>query len=135
MARRCTVCAHPERLTIEKAVLAGAAVEPLARAHGLSDEAIANHTDRHLSRQLLKAHNLREVARADLLLAEVRAVQARARRLADLAEQATDYRTALLGIRQELSCLELLAKLTGAVDERPTVNVTTLTVTVVDDRG
>jgi hypothetical protein len=84
---------------------------------------------------MLKATGVREATRADVLLDEVRAVQARARRLADLAEQAIDYRTALLGMRMELSCLELLAKLTGALDERPTVNVVTLSVRVVDDRG
>jgi hypothetical protein len=135
MPRACTVCGHPERLAIERAVLAGAARAAVARAHGVSARAVGNHAARHLSRQLVKATDVREATRADLLLDEVREAQARARRIADLAERASDYRTALLGIRQEVGCLELLAKLTGALDERPTVNVTTLTVTVVDDRG
>src|SRR5262245_30372879 len=57
MPRVCTVCAHPERLAIEKAVLAGAAV---TRAHGRSTRAIANHADRHRSRRPLKATDVRE---------------------------------------------------------------------------
>jgi hypothetical protein len=65
-----------------------------------------------------------EVAQADSLLEQVRDLQSRAYGILDKAEAADDLRTALGAIREARGNLELLAKLLGELDERPTLNVT-----------
>ncbi len=39
------------------------------------------------------------------------------------AEAVSDLRTALMGVREAARCLELMAKLTGDLDEGATINV------------
>jgi hypothetical protein len=65
-----------------------------------------------------------EVAQADSLLEQVRGLQSRAYGILDKAEGTGELRTALGAIREARGNLELLAKLLGELDERPTVNIT-----------
>jgi hypothetical protein len=53
----------------------------------------------------------------------VRDLQTRALAILGKAEKTNDLRSALGAIREARSNLELLAKLVGELDERPTVNV------------
>jgi hypothetical protein len=64
-----------------------------------------------------------EVAQADDLLEQVRALQGRALAILGKAESVEDLRTAVGAIREARSNLELLAKLLGELDERPVVNL------------
>ncbi len=72
---------------------------------------------------LARATAAAEVARADTLLGQVRALHARALAILDTAEGAGDLRTALGGIREARGCLELLGRLEGELPDAPTVNV------------
>jgi hypothetical protein len=64
-----------------------------------------------------------EVAQADDLLDQVWDLQRRALDILDRAEETRELRTALSAIREARGNLELLAKLLGELDERPTVNI------------
>jgi hypothetical protein len=81
------------------------------------------HKAEHVPATLAKAQEAQEVARADDLLADVRALQARTLAILNAAEASEQHRTALSAIREARSNLELLAKLLGELDERPTVNL------------
>jgi hypothetical protein len=63
------------------------------------------------------------VAQADSLLQDVRALRSKAYSLLLAAERAGDLRTALAGVREARECLALLAKIEGAIDERPQVHL------------
>ena len=123
MPRRCTVCDHPERHSIDEALVIGAPYRSVAKRFDLSESAVYRHKTEHLPARLLKARDAEEVAQADDLLEQVRHLQAHALDILERAEKAWDLRTALAAISQARGNLELLGKLAGELDERPVVNV------------
>ncbi len=125
MARSCTVCTHPERAAIDKALVSGEAVTAVASRYlSVHQMALYRHKDEHLPARLVKAQDAAEAANADTLLAQVRTLQARALGILDTAEGTGQLMAALGAIREARGCLELLGKLMGELDERPVVNVT-----------
>jgi hypothetical protein len=123
MGRRCTVCVHPEVETINRMLVEGETYQTISNRFGISNQAVGRHARNHLPKAMLKAEEVKEVVAADNLLAEVEDLKRQAQVIKDRAEKAGDLRTALQGIRELVRIVELLAKLRGELDERPTVNV------------
>jgi len=123
MPRRCTVCDHPERHSIDEALVTGAPYRSVAKRFERSESAVYRHKTEHQPAHLLKAKEVEEAARADDLLDQVRNLQAHALDILERAEKAGDLRTALAAISQARGNLELLGKLAGELDERPVVNL------------
>jgi hypothetical protein len=123
MPRRCTVCEHPERHSIDETLVTGAPYRSVAKRFRLSESAVYRHKTEHLPAYLLKAREIEEAARADDLLDQVRHLQTHALDILEHAEKAGDLRTALAAISQARGNLELLGKLAGELDERPVVNL------------
>ena len=123
MPRSCLICQHPDRESIDKALARQASNRELARIYSLSESAVRRHKGNHLPAKLAKAHEAEEVAHADDLLRQVRALQSKTLSILLRAEGAGDLRTALSAVREARSNLELLAKLSGELDERPVVNL------------
>ncbi len=136
---RCTVCAHPERAAIDAAVLAGGSKRAVATQYGLSAEAVQRHKA-HIPPALAKAHEAKEVARADSLLGMVRSQYDRALRHIDASEQVLKQakrsknrrdileaiRTAGVPMREARRNLELLAKMIGQIPpDQPHITVIT----------
>lgn len=123
MPRPCSVCHHEAREAIDKALLSGTPNRGIARTYALSEDAIARHRRAHLAESLAQAAQAATVAKADDLLAEVRALRSKAVSLLLKAERAGDYRTALAGIREARACVEVLLEVEGELDRRPVVNL------------
>jgi transposase-like protein len=123
MPRRCTVCDHPERHSVDEALVNGTPYRSVAKRFGVSESAVYRHKTEHLPAHLLKAREVEEVAKADDLLEQVGHLQAHALDILERAEKAGDLRTALAAISQARENLELLGKLAGELDERPVVNL------------
>jgi len=123
MPRVCTVCGHKDRDTIDQALVAGQSARSLAAVYRVSPDAIERHNAAHLPKTLVKAQAAQEVAHADSLLSEMRRLQKITLGLLSRAVGADDLRMALGAIREARSNLELLAKLTGELDERAQVNL------------
>jgi hypothetical protein len=66
---------------------------------------------------MARARDAAELADADDLVAQVRALQARALAILDAADAAGDHRTALSAVREARGALQLVAQLTGALRE------------------
>ena len=115
MARTCTVCIHPAREEIDKALLDGGPYRRIAGRFGASPSAVYRHKKDHLPKALIKAAEVREVQHGDDLLDQLRGLQERAVRILGQAEAAGDLRTALAAVREARGCLELLGKATGPV--------------------
>ena len=123
MPRSCTVCAHPERHSIEAALVAGRSLRDIARHFGVSKDAVARHAAEHLPPALVRAKEeaegnealdlLRQLKTINLIAISVLA-EARVARNGDLALKAIDR------IERQLT---LQAKLLGELDERPVVNL------------
>jgi hypothetical protein len=123
MPRRCTVCDHLQRHSIDEALVSGAPYRSVAKQFELSESAVYRHKTEHLPAHLLKAREVEEAASADDLLDQVRNLQAHALDILKRAEKSGDLRTALAAISQARGNLELLGKLASQLDERPVVNL------------
>jgi hypothetical protein len=88
MPRTCTVCAHPGREAIDRALLSGGSNRCIAAHHAVSEQAVRRHKADHLPAALAKAHEAEEVSRADDLLSQVRDLQGRALAILEKAEAA-----------------------------------------------
>jgi len=123
MPRRCTVCDHSERHSIDETLLSGTPYRSVAKRFGLSESAVYRHKVEHLPAHLLKAREVEEAARADHLLDQVRNLQTHALDILERAQETGDLTTALAAISQTRGSLELLGNLAGELDERPIMNV------------
>jgi len=124
MPRPCTICTHPKCDEIDQALVEGKQpLTSLATIYDVSEIALRRHKANHLPEQLVKAEGAREAAQADNLLDQVRGLRNKAYSILLSAEKAGDLKTALQGVREARSCLELLGKLQGELDERPQINI------------
>jgi hypothetical protein len=117
------VCDHPERHSIDEVLVTGAPYRSVAKRFALCESAVYRHKTDHLPAHLLKAREVEEVAQADDLLEQVRNLQSHALDILERAEKAGDLRTALAAISQARGNLELLAKLSGELQQEGTVNL------------
>ena len=57
--RKCTVCTHPDREAIEKAIVGGnETIRDIARRHGLDKSAVARHKAKHLAAAVARGKEL-----------------------------------------------------------------------------
>jgi len=124
MPRVCTVCTHPQRPEIDRAIVGDGTYRTIADRYGLSETALKRHKGEHLPGHVAKAHAAREVADADDLLQQLKALRNKAIGILQKAETAGDYRTALMGIREARGCIETLMEIEGELDRRGVVNIT-----------
>jgi transposase-like protein len=62
MPRRYTVCDHPERHSIDEALVSGAPYRSVAKRFGLSESAVYRHKTEHLPAHLLRTKEAEEAA-------------------------------------------------------------------------
>jgi len=108
---------------IDRALLALEPFRIIAVRTGTSASSLQRHKAEHLPVTLARAHDADEAARGDDLLEQLRSLQRRTLRLLDQAERAGKLTPAVLSIGAARQNIELLAKLLGQLDERPTVNL------------
>ena len=118
MARTCTICRHTQRNEIDRALVAGEPYRSVAQRFEASAPAVYRHQRGHLVKAMVKAHDAREVAHGDSLVAQLQDLQQRALGILTEAERSGDHRTALAAIRESRGCLELGSKLTGKLVEQ-----------------
>lgn len=123
MPRRCTICEHPKRDEINKALIETQNIAEIAKRYGVSYDSLFRHRQGHIPEALAKAQEAREVAQASSLLDQVCELRDKALGILAKAEQAGDLRTALQGIKEARGCLELLGKLQGELQERQIINI------------
>ena len=125
MARRCTICRHPQRTEIDRAIVEhSGTLRELVKRYGVSLGALSRHKAEHLPRELAKAKEAMEAAGADTLLEQIEALKGRAERILSKAEKKPKtWYVALGAIREMRQTLELLARITGELDERMQVNI------------
>jgi hypothetical protein len=112
MAMKCTICSHMGQGEIDQMLLAGTSLRAIAQQHGTSATALHRHK-KHIAKVLVVAHEAAVIVKADTLLDQVRNLLNQAERLTARAEQAGSLDTALRGIAQVRSVLELLGEVSG----------------------
>jgi len=124
MPRTCTICSHPDRRAIEKALVDGEPFRNIAKRTGTSPAALTRHKSDHLPGKIVQAKAAQEILEAGDLLSQVAALKEKALELLAKAEEQGDYRTALCGVREARACIELLFEVEGQLDRRPQINLT-----------
>ena len=105
-------------------LLDNVSLRDIASQTGAGRSALLRHKEAgHIAAAMVQAVEAAEVVHAGSLLDQVKELQREARAIKDKAEQANDYKTALMGIRELTRIIELLAKLQGELQEGQTVNV------------
>ena len=110
MPPRCSICDHPERQAIDRALVDGATLRAIARQFLVGRDAVRRHRKNgHVIESMVKASEAADAARGDDLLTRVRDLEGRALRILDRAEREGKLRTALYAIREARTTIQLLA--------------------------
>ena len=130
MPRICTICIHPKRARIDKALLAGHPLRDIAGHLAIRMSALHRHKQ-HLPTTLTQAKTAEEALRGDSLLEDLQDLAAEANRLKQKAERSGDLRTAMAGLRELARLIEIRARVVGELRDRE-INLNVLNVSVDD---
>jgi hypothetical protein len=114
MGRPCSICSHPGRGEIDKALVSGQPFRGISRRFAASPDAMERHAKAHLPKALAKAKGAAEEAYGDSLAEKVRALETHADRLRAQAEKDQDIRAALAAVKVLTDLVELLLKVRSA---------------------
>lgn len=120
--RRCTICTHPQREEIDRALVEGESFRNMARRFGVSLGALHRHRT-HIRDDVQQAIEAKAVRSGRSVLDRIRELNREARSLLEEARSRGRYAAAVQAIGAATRLLELEAKLLGELDERPSVNV------------
>jgi hypothetical protein len=87
MPRPCSICAHPERAAIEKALVAGTSSRQCAALYRVSPDAVERHKAAHLPVRLVSAQEAQEEADALDVMATLRHCLARVTKVYDACDR------------------------------------------------
>ncbi|ALD13129.1 hypothetical protein [Clavibacter capsici] len=121
---RCLICQHPDRADIEADMAGGKSNVAVAEHYGsFSRDAVRRHRDSHLSPSLKAVAAKRETAGAVKAIDRVEDLYTRASGILEAATADGQAGVSLAAVRELRGLVELLAKLTGELDERPQVQI------------
>jgi hypothetical protein len=128
MPRRCTVCAHPDAILINEAIIrigehGKLSNRAITRQYDLSKDAVRRHRE-HIPEMLARASRAEEIARADSLLDRLEDLQRRTEGVLDEVEGTENYGAILSAIREMRRNLEVIGEVTKELNRAPALNLT-----------
>jgi len=123
MGRVCTICTHPERDAIDAALASGTAYSVVARQFEVGPESVRRHHGAHLSPALAAMEAAQQETDSATALDRVTRLIGRVERVLDAAESEGKSGGVLSAAAQLRPLIELLAKLTHELDDRPQVTL------------
>ena len=128
MPQTCSVCIHPQRAEIEKALVAG---EPLREIAGrcpgsrpVSRSALHRHKQEHLPAHLAKAHEEESIGQAIDVVRQLKAINAACLEILQSSRADKKHAISLKAVDRIHRQIELQAKLLGELQEQgPQVSV------------
>lgn len=125
MSLKCKICNHDQRQEIERALLGGHSHDAISQQFSVSRDVVAKHFV-HVADALKTARDLMEAEHGKTVSMQLQELVSQAQYLGLRAERAGDYRTALAALRELIRILELQARLTGELDEKPVTKIVNL---------
>jgi len=126
MPQTCQVCRHPKRAAIEEALLRCTPLRKIAEQFSTSAYAVHRH-GKHIARLLANSaeRKAREASKTETLLDRVETLLRECRQIATAARRDKAWGAATSALREVRSCVELLARLRGELQQPggATVNV------------
>lgn len=114
--RTCTICAHPKRQEIDKALVCNESLRSIACRTGTSHTSLARHRNKCLSTYVQKAKEIETIDRAAELVDDLKKITEVTRGLLAQAVQNRDIRTALSAIARLEKQLALRGQLLGELN-------------------
>jgi hypothetical protein len=114
---RCTVCNHPARPEIDRALIDGVPYRTLAAAHGLSASALCRHI-KHLRHQLVIQERRTEQTQVSQFLEKLELLEVRLERLFRKAEESRSLSVSLGCLQESLRILSLREKFRHSLRDR-----------------
>jgi len=139
---QCTICNHPQRVEIDKALVAGVSYRAIASQYGVSREAVGRHKrNGHIAEQITKVARKKEIKQAEQIAAAVEEKErhevASVDKLLKIIEAllaeclgmirgaaAGDENTKLRAVREARETAKLLLEAQGELAANPVVNIT-----------
>ena len=127
MPRVCSICTHPQRVAIDRALTEMSdSNRRIASQYDVSERAIRNHKGNHLKVRMLKAVEKREdadIRTAIDIMGQLKAINGAALGVLKGARDANDGDLALKAIDRIHRQIELQAKLIGELQQEGTTNI------------
>jgi len=124
MGQPCTICTHPQRDAINKAIASGEPNTRVAAKYGLKETAIRHHTTSgHIPKAIAKAASARERLDAGKLLDMMERLLGEALAVLRDAKATGDHRTRLAAINTAANLNRTLLEVAGELKNQPTVNI------------
>jgi len=122
MPKACGVCLHPNRESIDTAMVRNRPLRTIEGQFGVSRSALSRHRG-HIEEAITKAVEATEGTKAVSLLDRLESLITDCKSIALKASQARQWASAVSAAREIRGCIELLAKLSGQLQQGPNVNV------------
>jgi hypothetical protein len=123
MAGRCRCCAHPDRAALDEALVTGVPLREIERRWQVSKDSASRHKQ-HVSPALAAViEERRSMAGPVSAMSRLEDLYSRASRILDAAEAEGKASLSLQAMDRLQKLVETLARITGELDERPTVQV------------
>jgi hypothetical protein len=123
MPRRCSICSHSDHQEIDNELVGGQRYRDISRRHTVTISALARHRESHLSPSLVALQGQVDEAESEQLVPLLRKLLQRTLTFLDSAERAKNAGQGLSAIREARACIELQARLTGRLDEKPQITI------------
>jgi hypothetical protein len=120
--RVCTICSHPERAAIDRALVDGTSLRDIAGQFGTTKSALDRHKN-HLAPALTLAKQAERVTESTSLLSRVERIMVRLETICEAATAEKDWLPAIAASRELRGCLELLGKLSGEIQSGTRVGI------------
>ena len=117
MTMVCSICNHPKKLEIDRALIQGLNFSKIARDYEVSSDALRNHRDNHLSRQLVTAMEKKELTESISLLSRIEDMISKAQKIFDRNFAEKRDNTALKALDSQRQTFELLCKISAYMHE------------------
>ena len=118
----CGVCLHPNRESIDSAMVSARPLRTIAGQFGLSKSALSRHRG-HIEAAIVKARESCEAHKAISLLERIENLIYDCNSIAAKASRARQWTPAVGALREVRGCIELLGKLSGELAQTPNVNI------------
>ena len=122
MARTCSVCSSPDRDSIDIALVEGKSLRDVSKQYALSVSSLHRHAQSHLPETVKAAYTVKEQGHAVALLSRVEGLVSEAEQLLKHGKKEKQAKAWASGISELRKTIELLARVTGELDERPVIN-------------
>ncbi len=123
MPQICKCCSHEDRDMIDDLIIRGFPNRRIAAQFNLKEQSVRRHKASHLSKTLLAAEQMKELAQADALVERLSNLLLEAESLLKELKKRGDLRGAVSSLGELRRIIEMIAKLGTEIWENQAINI------------